>query len=114
MVRPRAGEYLYAGHAQQLRHGAAYIVDARRHYGHPVAADPGPVAVPVVEQPAAPKPGDVARYCGSLAELRGQLVRVEFCDCDADDCAGYRAEPLDTELPGAVHVRSTSFAVEPV
>ena len=102
-------DHLYVGQAQRLRHGAAYIIDARRRHGYPVPADPPPAATPAFEPPVRPGPGEVARYCGSLAELRGQLVRVEHCDCDEDFCAGYRAEPLERGRDGAVHVRRTSF-----
>ncbi|MEZ0095525.1 hypothetical protein [Streptacidiphilus sp. EB129] len=106
---PAMDDHLYVGQAQRLRHGAAYIIDARRHHGYPVPADPPPAATPAFEPPVRLGPGEVARYCGSLAELRGQLVRVKHCDCDEDFCAGYRAEPLEPGRDGAVHVRRTSF-----
>jgi len=110
---PISEDHMYAGRAQRLRYGVAYILNARRSGGSPVPMDPEPFTLPVAAPPALPKPGDIARYCGSLAELCGQLVRVHYCWCDEDFCAGYRAEPLTADLPEAVHVRRTSFAVEP-
>jgi len=109
---PISEDHMYAGRAQRLRYGVAYILSARNSGGSPVPTDPQPAAAPVAAPPVLPKPGDIARYCGSLADLRGQLVRVHYCRCDEDFCAGYRAEPLDSDLPGAVRVRRTSFAVE--
>ncbi len=109
---PISEDHMYAGCAQRLRYGVAYILSARNFGGSPVPTDPQPAAAPVAAPPVLPKPGDIARYCGSLADLRGQLVRVRYCRCDEDFCAGYRAEPLDSDLPGAVHVRRTSFAVQ--
>ena len=110
---PGVGDYLCAGRAQRLRHGAAYIVNARRRHGYPVPADPKPIPTPPVVPPVLARVGDVARYCGSLDQLRGQLVRVEHCYCEEDFCPGYRAEPLESDLPGVVHARRTSFIVEP-
>lgn len=114
---PGQGDFLYAGQAQRPRHGVAYILDARQRHGHSVPADPVPISVPA-PAPLAPvllaplHPGTVARYQGSLAALRGELVRAYFCDCEEDNCDGYQLEPLRRDQQGAVHVRRSSLVEE--
>jgi len=80
-------------------------------------ARPVPISVPA-PAPLAPvllaplHPGTVARYQGSLAALRGELVRAYFCDCEEDNCDGYQLEPLRWDQQGAVHVRRSSLVEE--
>ncbi|WP_413808154.1 hypothetical protein [Streptomyces sp. OE57] len=103
---PAAGDFLSAGYAAKLRHGAARVVDARQAAGHGVPVDVVPEPVKAPARPVWLAEGTKVRYHGSVEELRGGTFRVEECECF--ECDGYQLYALDVWFVVARHVRPGS------
>lgn len=105
---PASGDFLAAGWAAKLRHGAALIVDARQASGHGLAVDavPAPYRAPEPSRPAWYADHTEVLYHGSLDQLRGKVLRLEECECY--ECDGYQLYACDRWNVVAQHVRHTS------
>lgn len=105
---PTSGDFLAAGWAAKLRHGASLIVDARQAAGHglPVDVTPEPFKAPEPTRPAWYADHTEVLYHGSLVQLRGRVLRLEECECF--DCDGYQLYACDVWNVVAQHVRHTS------
>lgn len=105
---PASGDYLAAGWAAKLRHGAALIVDARQAAGHGLAVDvvPAPYRAPEPARPAWYADHTEVLYHGSLDQLRGKVLRLEPCECW--ECDGYQLYTCEVWNVVAQHVRHTS------
>ena len=105
---PASGDFLAAGWAAKLRHGAALIVNARQAAGHglPVDITPEPVTIPQPARPVWLRGGTEVRYHGSMAQLHGDGYRVEECECF--ECDGYQLYTVNPWRVVALHVGLTS------
>ncbi|MET9819588.1 hypothetical protein [Streptomyces sp. NPDC006355] len=105
---PASGDFLAAGWAAKLRHGAALVVNARQEAGHglPVDVTPEPYRAPEPARPAWYADHTEVLYHGSLDQLRGKVLRLEECECY--ECDGYQLYACDRWNVVAQHVRHTS------
>lgn len=105
---PAAGDFLSAGWAAKLRHGAALVVNARQAAGHGLPADvvPAPYRAPEPARPAYYADQTEVLYHGSLDQLRGKVLRLEACECW--DCDGYQLYVCEVSNVVARHVCHTS------
>ncbi len=106
---PTADDFLTAGRSRKLRHGAAALIHARLAAGHalPVDPEPTPYRAPEPARPAWYADHTEVLYHGSLDQLRGNVLRLEECECW--DCDGYQLYAHDDRRAVvAHHVRHTS------